>query len=164
MNKSLPHEDPPDWRRYLVRIGIWFAFVAALAYAVSSGEFTVFQDDVHLALEPNRDTVPLAGQAPVIEVKVSLRNNTASNVTLKAASACKMFRWQIFDRAGDMIQSKVNEETCPTTEVSAILPPDQKLEEFYAIALVPQRYTAGHDYLVRYWYWGYEGEFQFKAE
>lgn len=163
MNKPLPQEGP-DWRRTLVRIGIWFAFVAALAYAVSSGEFAVFQDDVHLALEPNRDSVTLGGKAPVIEVKVSLRNNTAAPVTLKAASACKMFRWQIFDRTGDMIQSKVNEETCPTTEVSAVLPPGQKLEEFYAIALVPHRFTAGQDYLVHYWYWGYEGEFQFKAE
>ena len=66
MNKPLPQEGP-DWRRTLVRIGIWFAFVAALAYAVSSGEFAVFQDDVHLALEPNRDSVSLAGKAPVID-------------------------------------------------------------------------------------------------
>jgi len=30
--------------------------------------------------------------------------------------------------------------------------------------LVPARYQPGNDYLVHYWYWGYEGEFQFKAE
>jgi hypothetical protein len=29
---------------------------------------------------------------------------------------------------------------------------------------VPARYRAGDDYLVHYWYWGHEGQFQFKAE
>jgi hypothetical protein len=156
---------PPDWTRTLLRIGIWFAFVAAIAYAVTNGGFTFLEDDIHLALEPNRDRVSLQGEEPpVIQVKVLLRNNTREDLTLTAPSACKMFRWQIFDRSGDMVQSKVNEDSCPTQEVNAILPPGETLEEFYSIVLVPGRYRAGDDYLVHYWYWGREGEFQFKAE
>jgi hypothetical protein len=38
------------------------------------------------------------------------------------------------------------------------------LEEIYSITLVPGRYVAGQDYQVRVWYWGYEGEFLFRAE
>jgi hypothetical protein len=160
-----PRAPAPDWRQYVLRSLIFAAFVGSLAYSLAYGELGLFEDDVHLALEPNRDSVQLAGAEPaVIQVKVSLRNNTRADVRLKAPSACKMFRWQIFDRSGDMLQSKVSEDTCPNTEVTAILPPGQKLEEFYSIALVPTRYRAGHDYLVHYWYWGYEGQFQFKAE
>jgi hypothetical protein len=100
----------------------------------------------------------------VIEVKVRLTNNTREPATLRAASACKIFRWQIFARSGDMVQSKVNEDTCPATEIAVNLPSGEKVEEFYSIPLEPQRYRAGGDYLVTYWYWGYEGEFQFTAE
>lgn len=164
MGQNLPHAPAPDWRRYVLWMLIWVAFVAALGYAAANGGLGFLENDIHLAAEPNRDRVALNGDSPVIEVKVLLRNNTRETVTLKAASACKMFRWQVFNRAGDMVQSKVSEDNCPTTEVSAILPPGEKLEEYYALALVPTRYRAGEDYLVRYWYWGYEGEFQFAAE
>ena len=162
---ELPRAEAPDWRQHLIRSLVFVAFVAALGYAAAYGGLSVFEDDVHLALEPNRDSVQFTGtEPPVIQVKVSLRNNTDADVTLKAPSACKMFRWQVFDRSGDMLQSKVSEDTCPNTEVVAILPPGEKLEEFYAITLAPTRYRAGDDYLVHYWYWGYEGQFQFKAE
>ena len=162
---DLPRAAPPDWKQQLIRSLMFVAFIGALGYAAAYGGFGLFEDDIHLALEPNRDSVQLTGsEPPVIQVKVSLRNNTREDVTLKAPSACKMFRWQIFDRSGDMLQSKVSEDTCPNTEVVAILPPGERLEEFYAIALVPARFRAGDDYLVHYWYWGYEGQFQFKAE
>jgi hypothetical protein len=155
----------PDWRRYLLWAVIWVAFVAALGYAAKEGELDFLQNDVHLALEANRDRVALADKTPpVIEVKVSLRNNTKDPVTLSAASACKVFRWQIFARSGEMMQSKTNEESCPPGEVSAVLPSGQKVEEFYSIALETQRYRKGEDYQVRYWYWSYEGAFEFRAE
>jgi hypothetical protein len=164
MAGPLPQAPGPDWRQYMLRAVIWVSFVAALGYAAAYGGLDFLENDVHLAAEPNRERVALAGEAPVIEVKVSLRNNTRDTVTLKADSACKMFRWQIFNRAGSMVQSKVNEDTCPSGAVTAILPPGEKLEEFYSIALVPTRLTAGQDYLVHYWYWGHEGEFEFAAE
>lgn len=149
----------------MIRIAIWFAFVAALAYAAANGGLDFLQNDVHVALEPNRERVAMSSAVPpVIQVKVSLRNNTGQHVTLSAASACKIFRWQVFNRAGSMVQSVVTEDTCPKSEVSAILPPGEKVEEFYSIALEPQRYRAGEDYLIHYWYWGHEGEFQFAAE
>lgn len=165
MNAPSPQQPPTDWRRVLIRLGIWFAFVAALGYAVSSGSLRLFEEDIHLAIEANRTRVALAGDAPpVIEVKVTLRNNTNETLTLRAASACHTFRWQIFSRGAELMQSKAAEDTCPMTEVTALLPPGQTLEEFYSIGLVAQRYRAGQDYLVRYWYWGWEGEFQFTAE
>jgi len=161
-----PTPGQADWRRYILWAGIWVSFIAALGYAASDGGLGFLENDVSLSLEANRDSVPLSRQEPaVIQVKVTLRNNTSKAVTLKAPSACKMFRWQIFNRSGEMVQSKTaNEEICPGTEVSAILPPGQKLEEFYSIALVARRYTPGQDYLVQARYWGYEGEFQFKAD
>ena len=157
---------PPqsDWRRYLLWAGIWVAFIAALGYAASYGELGFLENAVVVAAEPNRDSVKLSGDDPVIQAKVSVRNNTRETVTLTAPSACKIFRWQIFSRAGEMMQSKATEYDCPAGEVSAILPSGEKLEEFYSIALAPTRFRAGDDYLVHYWYWGYEGEFQFKAE
>lgn len=161
-----PTPRQPDWRRYLLWAGIWVAFIAALGYSASHGGLGFLENDVSLAIEANRDSVALVGKEPaVIQVKVTLRNNTRDTVTLKAPSACKMFRWQIFSRSGEMVQSKTaNEEICPGTEVTAVLPPGEKLEEFYSIALVGQRYTPGDDYLVHARYWGYEAEFQFKAE
>lgn len=162
---DLPRAPAPDWRRQVLRSLIFVAFVGALGYAAAYGGFGIFEDPIHLALEPNRERVQLTGpEPPVIQVKVSLRNNTREDLTLKAGTACKVFRWQIFDRSGDMLQSKVSEESCPQTEVTAILPPGERLEELYSIALVPTRYRAGDDYLVHYWYWGYEGQFQFTAE
>lgn len=162
---ATPQPPAIDWWRVGLRLLIWFSVVAAFAYAVSTGSLRIFEEDIHIAAEPNRERVALAGDAaPVIEVKVTLRNNTDKTLNLTAPSACKLFRWQIFSRAAEMMQSKVNEESCPTTEVTAFLPPGETLEEFYSIALVARRYRAGEDYLVRYWYWGHEGEFQFTAE
>jgi len=155
----------PDWRRYLLWAAIWVAFIAALGYAASRGSLGFLENDMHFALEPNRERVKLSSREPaIIQVKARLSNNTRAAVTLKAPSACKIFRWQIFDRAGSLVQSKVSEDICPLSEVSAILPTGQTLEEFYAIVLVAPRYRAGEDYLVHAWYWGYEAEFQFKAE
>lgn len=115
--------------------------------------------------EPNRDTVKLVGKEPaVIQVKIALRNNTAKTTTLVAPSACKIFRWQIFARSGELVQNIIPKDTCPQREVSANLPSGQSVEEIYSIVLEPQRYKAGDDYLVQYQYWGYDGEFQFKAE
>lgn len=164
MNAPLPHAPAPDWRRYLLWALIWVAFIAALGYAANEGGLGFLENAVSVTAEPNRERVALSGGAPVIEVKVRLTNNTREPATLRAASSCKVFRWQIFARSGDMVQSKVNEDTCPATEVAAILPSGEKVEEFYSIPLEPQRYRAGDAYLVAYWYWGYEGEFQFTAE
>lgn len=161
----LPQAPPPDWRQYMLRALIWVAFVGALGYAAANGGLGFLENDVHLAAEPNRDSVKLKGDVPpVIHVKITLRNNTAQQVTLNAKSACKIFRWQVFARSGELVQSWVNEEQCPDREVTAFLPSGKTLEEFYSIALMPDRYEAGHDYLVQYQYWGREGEFQFRAE
>ncbi len=163
--QPLPRESAPDWKRYVLRMAIWFAFVLALGYAVANGGLGILENDIHLSIEPNRDRIALDGKEPtVIQVKVLLRNNTREEVTLTAPSACKLFRWQVFSRSGDMVQSKVTENTCPNQSVSAILPSGETLEEFYSIELVPSRYRAGDDYLVHYWYWGHEGQFQFTAD
>lgn len=159
-----PQPPQPEWRRYLLWAVIWVAFVGSLGYSASHGGLDFLENAVVVRAEPNRDRVKLSGEDPAIQVKLSLRNSTAEAVTLKAPSACKVFRWQIFNRAGEMMQSKVNEDTCPYTEVTAVLPPGEKLEEFYSVVLEPQRYRAGQDYLVHYWYWGYEGQFEFTAE
>ena len=164
-NAPLPQAPPPDWRQYMLRAVIWVTFIAALGYAAAGGGLGFLENDIHLAAEPNRDSVKLIGGAPpVIQVRITLRNNTSEQVTLNAKSACKIFRWQIFARTGELVQSWQNEAQCPDQPVTAFLPSGKTLEEFYSIALTPERYQAGQDYLVQYQYWGREGEFQFRAE
>jgi hypothetical protein len=144
---------------------IWVAFIAALGYSASQGGLSFLENAVVVVAEPNREIVTLKSSEPtVIQVKVTLRNSTSETVVIRAPTACKIFRWQIFDRAGDMIQSVIPKDICPDAEASANLPAGKSVEEFYAIVLEAQRFKPGQDYLVHYWYWGYEGEFQFKAE
>lgn len=144
---------------------IWISFIAALGYSASQGGLAFLENAVVVQAEPNRDTVKLqSAEPPVIQVKVTLRNSTSKTAALVAPSACKIFRWQIFSRSGNLIQNVVPKDNCPQTEAAANLPPGQSVEEFYAIVLEAHRYTPGEDYLVLYQYWGYEGEFQFKAE
>jgi hypothetical protein len=164
MGQPLPPSPAPDWRRYVLWMLIWVAFIASLGYAASYGELGFLENAVSVVAEPNRDAVPVKSD-PIVQVKVTLRNNTRETVVLRAPSACKVFRWQVFSRDGNMVQSKVNDEAaCPNSEVSANFPSGEKVEEFYSIVLEAGRYRPGDDYLVQYWYWGYEGEFQFKAE
>lgn len=162
---QLPREEAPGWRQYVFRAILWFAVVGSLAYAASQGAFDSLENAVSLRLEPNRDTVQLTGTVPaVIEIKVTLKNNTENNAALIAPSACKVFRWQVFSRAGEMIQTRVSDTKCPDVPVSAALAPGEQLDEIYSISLNPSRYLPGQDYQVRAWYWGYESEFQFKTE
>jgi hypothetical protein len=161
----LPQAPAPDWRQYMLRMVIWVAFIGALGYAAAGGGLGFLENDVNLSIEPNRERVSFAGAEPaVIQVKVTLRNNTRDPVTLSVGSACKIFRWQVFNRGGELIQSKVAEDICPISETGAVLPSGKTLEEFYSIALAGTRYRSGEDYQVRYWYWGYEGEFEFKVD
>jgi hypothetical protein len=149
----------------MLRAVIWVAFVGTLAYAAANGGLGFLENDINLSIEPNRDSVSFAGTEPaIVQVKVTLRNNTADAVNLSVASACKIFRWQVFNRGGELIQSKVAEDICPISATGAILPSGKTLEEFYSIALAGSRYRAGEDYQVRIWYWSYEGEFVLRVE
>lgn len=162
---KLPQSPAPDWRQYMLRALIWVAFVGSLGYAAANGGLDFLENDVSLKLEANRDSVQLTGPVPaVIELKVKLQNSTSKGVQLSAPSACKIFRWQIFNRSAELMQSAIPDDRCPETPVSAALGSDQKIEEIYSIPLTPERFKAGEDYLVHVWYWGYEAEFQFKAE
>jgi hypothetical protein len=163
--QPLPQSPAPDWRQYVLRAIIWVSFVGALGYAAANGGLGFLENDVSLSVEANRDSVPLAGPGPaLIEMKVTLRNNTRADIRLESPTACKILRWQIFSRSGDLIQSKVQDDLCPATGVSVSLAVGQKLEEFYSIQLASQRFRKGDDYQVHVWYWGYESQFQFKAE
>lgn len=163
--RPLPQSPAPNWQQYMLRAVIWVAFIGSLGYAAANGGLDFLEDDVSLKLEPNRERVSLQGNVPpVIEVKVTLKNNTSKDVALRAPSACKIFRWQVFSRSGELMQSKVHEDSCPASEVSVGLGTGLKIEEFYSVNLVASRFSAGQDYQVRVWYWGYEGEFQFTAE
>ncbi len=162
--QPLPRSPAPDWRQYVLRAIIWVSFVGALGYAAANGGLGFLENDVSVTIEPNRDSVSLAVEPALIELKVTLRNNTRKDVTLTAPTACKIFRWQVFSRSGELMQSKINEESCPASGVAVGLPSGQQIQEFYSIQLTRTRYRQGEDYLVRAWYWGYETEFQFKAE
>jgi hypothetical protein len=163
--QPLPQAPKPDWRRYLLWSVIWVTFIAALGYAASQGSLGFLENAVVVTAEPNRDTVKLGSSEPaVIQVKVNLRNSTSKPAPLNAPSACKIFRWQIFARSGDLVQTVVPKDDCPQTPVAVTLGSGAHVEEFYAIVLEAHRYKPGEDYLVSYQYWGYEGEFQFKAE
>lgn len=163
--QPLPRSPAPDWRQYIIRAVIWVSFVGTLGYAAAEGGLDFLENDVNLKLEPNRDAVALHGAAPaVIELRVTLKNATPNAVALSAPSACKIFRWQIFSRSAELMQTSVPDDKCPEVTASTGLRAGEKLEEFYAIALVADRFQAGNDYQVRVWYWGYESTFQFRAE
>ena len=163
--KPLPHAPAPDWRQYMLRALIWVAFVGSLGFAAANGGLDFLENDISLKLEPNRERVSFTGPVPpVIELKVKLRNNTSKDVALTAPTACKVFRWQIFSRSGELVQSKVLEDSCPASGVTIGLASGKQVEEIYAIDLAKTRYRSGQDYLVHVWYWGYESEFQFAAE
>jgi len=162
---KLPMESAPDWKRSLIRSVIWVSFVGALGYSAAYGGLDFLVDDVTLQVEPDKKTVVLSGTVPPrIELKITLKNSTSQAVALKASSSCKIFRWQVFSRSGEMVQTRISDDKCPETPVSAGLGSGQQIQETYAITLVPTRYIAGNDYLVSVWYWGYETEFQFTAE
>lgn len=162
---NLPRSPAPDWRQYMLRALIWVAFVGALGYSAANGGLDFLENDVSLKLEPNRDKVALHGPTPaVIQLRVTLKNSTDKAVALSAPSACKIFRWQIFSRSAELMQSSVPDDKCPESPVTAGVRSGEKLEEFYAIALAPERFQAGNDYQVKVWYWGYDATFEFKAE
>jgi len=162
---QLPQAPAPDWQRYMLRAVIWVAFIGALGYAAANGGLDFLANDVNLAVEPNRTSVALAGSVPaVIEVKITLKNNTDKAATFRAPSACKVFRWQIFDTAGAQVQARYDPSPCPDLEVTARLTPGQQVEEFYSIPLVVERYRPGQEYLARVRYWDQEGEFKFSTE
>lgn len=163
--QPLPQSPAPDWRQYMLRAVIWVAFVGALGYAAANGGLGFLENDVSVTVEPNRDSISLADPGPaMIEMKLTLRNNTRNKVTLTAPTACKIFRWQIFSRSGELMQSKINEDSCPASGVAVGLPSGEQVQEYYSILLSQTRYRQGEDYQVRVWYWGYETEFQFKVE
>ena len=162
---QLPHAPAPDWRQYLIRAVIWVAFVGALGYAAANGGLGFLENDINLTIEPNRDVVALASKEPaIIQVKVVLRNNTAKTVVLNAASACKVFRWQIFDTSGAQVQARFDPTGCPEFKVSTQLQPGAAIEEYYSIPLEIQRYKPGQEYMVNARYWDQEAEFVFKTE
>lgn len=162
---KLPSAPPPDWRQYVVRMGIWIAFVGALGYAAANGGLAFLGNDIDLKMEPNRASVALASKEPaVIQVKVTLRNNTGETVVLSAPSACKVFRWQIFDVNGSQVQARYDPVGCPEVAVQAGLKSGAMLEEFYAIPLEVSRFDAGQKYVVHARYWGHESEFEFSTE
>lgn len=163
--RPLPQAPAPDWRQYMLRTVIWVAFIGALGYAAAGGGLGFLENDVSLKIEPNRDSVTLTSKEPaVIQVKVTLRNNTGENVTLRAPSACKVFRWQIFDTGGGQVQARYDPTPCPDLDVATRLAPGQSIEEFYSIQLVVERYRPGEKYLVNARYWDHEAEFIFNAE
>jgi hypothetical protein len=165
MSQPLPRAPAPDWRQYVIRALIWVGFVGALGYSAANGGLDFLENDVSVKLEPNRDAVALHGTVPpVIQLRVTLKNSTQNAVALDAASACNIFRWQIFSRSAELMQTSVPDDKCPSVPVTAGLRSGEKIEEFYAISLVPDRYQAGNDYQVKVWYWGYEGTFEFRAE
>jgi hypothetical protein len=163
--QTLPRAPAPDWRQYVIRALIWVGFVGTLGYTAANGGLDFLENDVSLKLEPNRDAVALHGPVPaVIQLRVTLKNSTQDAVALSAPSACKIFRWQIFSRSAELMQTSVPDDKCPETPVTAGLRPGEKLEEFYAVPLSPDRFQSGNDYQVKVWYWGHEGAFQFRAE
>jgi len=163
--RPLPQAPAPDWRQYMLRMGIWVAFIGALGYAAASGGLGFLENDISLKIEPNRDSVALASKEPaVIQVKVTLRNNTDKTVTLAAPSACKVFRWQVFDSSGAQVQARYDPSPCPNLDVATKLAPGAAIEEFYSIPLAPERYQPGQKYMVHARYWNHEAEFVFNAE
>jgi len=148
-----------DWRRQVLQMIIFVAFVAALGYAVSRGSLDYLANEVTLTVEPNRTEVDLtSSEPPVIQLHIKLKNNTGADVPLEAESPCKVLKWIVLALPSmDLIQARGGPEVeCPDQPIHQTLAPGQEIEEFYALALIPARYTTSGAYQAHLKYWGYK--------
>ena len=147
-----------DWRRQVLQMVIFVAFIAALGFAVSRGSFDFMSNEVTLTIEPNRGLVDLgSNEPPVIQLHIKLKNNTGSDVQLEAESPCKILKWIVLAVPSmDLIQGRGGREVeCPDQPIKQTIVPGQEIEEFYALELIPARYAAAGEYQAHIKYWGY---------
>ena len=148
-----------DWRRQVLQMVIFVAFIGALGYAVSKGSFDFMANEVTLTIEPNRTVVDLgSSEPPVIQLHIKLKNNTGKDVELEAESPCKILKWIVLAAPSmDLMQARGGKEVeCADQPIKHTLQPGQELEEFYAMELIPARYTTAGDYQAHIKYWGYK--------
>jgi len=147
-----------DWRRQVLQMIIFVAFIAALGYAVSQGSLDFMANEVTLTVEPNRTEVDLGSSTPpVIQLHVKLKNNTGAAVALEADSPCKLLKWIVIALpSGDLVQARGGPEVqCPDQPTKHTLQPGEEIEEFYPLELIPARYSASGAYQAHVKYWGY---------
>lgn len=156
-----------DWRRQVLQMIIFVAFIAALGYAASQGSLDFLENEVSLVVVPNRTVVDFgAPEAPVIQLHVKLKNNTGNNVTLEAESPCKIIKWVILAAPSmDLVQARGGEEVaCPDQPIRKTFAPGQEIEEFYALELNPSRFTTAGDYQIHIKYFGYTAIVPFEVK
>lgn len=158
-----------DWRRQVLQVIIFVAFVGALGYAASKGSFDFLENEVSLTVVPNRTVVDFgANEPPVIQLQVKLKNNTGSDVTLEAESPCKVIKWVILAAPSmDLVQARGGAEVaCPDQTIRRAFVPGQEIEEFYALELNPSRFSTAGEYQIHIKYFGYTAvvPFQVKAK
>ena len=147
-----------DWRRQVLQMVIFVAFIAALGYAVSTGSFDYMSNEVTVSIEANRTTVDFnSTEPPVIQLHVKLKNNTDQPVTLNADSPCKVLKWVVLDSAHELVEARGGKESeCPDQPIQQTVEPGRELEEFYALILTPARYATAGKYEAHVKYWGYK--------
>lgn len=156
-----------DWRRQVLQIIFFVAFVAALGYAASQGSFDFLENEVSLTVVPNRTLVDFgASEPPVIQLHVKLKNNTNNPVTLEAESPCKVIKWVILAAPSmDMVQARGGAEVaCPDQPIRRQFEPGQEIEEFYALELNPVRFSTAGDYQIHIKYFGYTAIVPFEVK
>lgn len=156
-----------DWRRQVLQVIIFVAFIGALGYAASQGGLDFLENEVSLVVVPNRTVVDLgAKEPPVIQLQVTLKNNTGSDVTLEAESPCKVIKWVILASPSmDLIQARGGTEVaCPDNPIRRTFVPGQKIEEFYALQLNPSRFRTAGEYQIHIKYFGYKAVVPFEVK
>ena len=148
-----------DWRRQILQIVIFVVFIAALGYAASQGGLDYLSNEVTLTVEANRTEVDLASsEPPVIQLHIKLKNNTGADVPLEAESPCKILKWIVLALPSmDLVQARGGPEVgCPDEAIHETLAPGKEVEEFYALALIPDRYRTSGAYQAHVKYFGYK--------
>jgi len=108
---------------------------------------------VEHSLQAGYETIPL----PVV---LRLRNRTASQMALRAANPCKVFRFVVTTSAGEFVQAGGVKEVCTQVETSSFINPQENIEEIRQIPLDAKRYQLGQ-YRLMVKFWDYSGDATF---
>jgi hypothetical protein len=96
-------------------------------------------------------------------VTLILQNTTRSDFVLSAPTPCAVHFWELFDSAGDLVQTQPR-KMCAQHVVTAPLPAGKSIREDVNVELNGKLLIDGETYTIQYKFWGYQSSGTFVAE
>ena len=109
---------------------------------------------------PDKISAPAQSAEIIFPLQLKLKNNRDEKIQLQAGTPCAVFRWQITDAAGNVIQRNPN-QLCIQMMAIRELAARAEIIRGPAIALRPELYRAGATYRLHCQFWGYRAEHEF---